>query len=129
MQHGACHILQHAAPTPSVSHHIYYGDEAVNKSDMTPLTAPAGMVAFVTTCRIISTKEATEGFASSGLLTVVTLYVVRVATPSPCLGAFIYIRRPNLGGGLRDHGMPRSACSAAPDEYMHMYRLPCITSQ
>ena len=35
-----------------------------------------GMVAFVTACRIIDTKEATEGFASSGLLTVVILFVV-----------------------------------------------------
>jgi hypothetical protein len=37
-----------------------------------------GMVAFVTACRIIDTKEATEGFASSGLLTVVILFVVSV---------------------------------------------------
>ena len=36
------------------------------------------MVAFVTACRIIDTKEATEGFASSGLLTVVILFVVSV---------------------------------------------------
>lgn len=36
----------------------------------------AGMIAVVTACRIITTKEATEGFASSGLLTVVILYVV-----------------------------------------------------
>ena len=36
----------------------------------------AAMVSFLTACRIITIQQATAGFASSGLLTVVALYVV-----------------------------------------------------
>lgn len=36
----------------------------------------AAMVSFLTACRIITIQQATAGFASSGLLTVVVLYVV-----------------------------------------------------
>lgn len=36
----------------------------------------AGMVSFLTACRIITVKDAAEGFSKSGLLTVVILFVV-----------------------------------------------------